>query len=265
MRTYPLGGFRADPASSKHWSYEALLKPKMVVGGDPEPDLRPFSSPRHDQQWTNSCVANSTVKALEIKRIQKYGHAAHVDLSRMAVYYLAREMMKPPETHVDDGTYIGHAFDALRRFGVPPEKDWPFDPDKINTPPSFMAMRKAYLTKVKAFYQIQSTGNNRVDEVINCLRAGNPVVFGTNVDRAWSMHWKENGPLRPLMPVAEDAKRGRHAIVIVGFVGGNFIIENSWGAYWGEDGFGIVAPETIASPVSKSFWVPQAGWEPFKE
>lgn len=260
---YKLYGFREEPDNPDHWLYEDRLKPRMTYGGSGDVDLREFTSPRHNQRWSGSCVANACIKALEIKRIQKHGHDAHVDLSRLAVYYLARELMNPSETHVDDGTYISHAFDVLRRFGVPTEERWPFDLSKLNTPPSWMAMRSAFNHKIKSFYKINSTGDDRVQEVINCLRAGNPVVFGTNVGFGWAQHYKSNGILKPLQPVSQEDRRGRHAVTIVGYVDGLFIIENSWGTSWGDDGFGFASPELIASPTSKSFWLPQAGWEPY--
>jgi C1A family cysteine protease len=237
----------------------------MVYEDSGDADLRPFSGPRHDQRWSNSCVANACIKALEIKRIQKHGLAAHVDLSRLAVYYLARELMSPPETHNDEGTYVSHAFNVLRRFGVPPEANWPFDLDKVNTPPSFMSLRVAYLHKIESYFKIRSTGAARVTEVINCLRAGNPVVFGTNVGDNWYQHYKSKGPLVPLKPVPREDRVGLHAVVIVGYVDGMFLIENSWGVTWGDDGYGLVSPELIASPTSKDFWVAQEGFEPYRE
>ena len=213
------------------------------------------SVPRHNQRSTSSCVANATVKALEIMRIKLHGHDAHVDLSRMAVYYLARELMFPPETGVDDGTYISHAFDVLRRFGVPPEADWPWNPAKINVSPSWMAMRKAYAHKITAFYKIRSSGQSRVDEVANCLQAGYPVVFGTATGSNWNRYKKGDVLERP------DKKKGRHATCLVGIVDGKFIGENSWGSGWGDDGFYLMDPAVIAHDDSKDFWVCQAGYK----
>ena len=221
-----LVGFRPEPDSDKHWSYEDRLKSRMTAQVTGDVNLRPFSTPRHHQLNSSSCVANAVVKALEIKRVMhQSGHHKHVDLSRLAVYYLARELMMPPETHVDGGTYISHACDVLRRFGVCREEDWPFDLSKINTAPSWRAMRKAYTHKIESFFKIRSTGTDRCDEVIRCLQAGNPVVFGTDVGRNWSQYTKGQVLKCP------DTTTGRHATVIVGIQDGKFIGENSWGCY----------------------------------
>ncbi len=255
-------GFRPEPDSPKHWGFEDKLRAKLVVPSSlGDVDLRPFTSPRHNQGGTGSCVAQATVKAFEIKRIQKYGHEAHVDLSRLAIYWFARNLMVPKETHLDDGTYISHAFDAMRRFGCPPESAHPWDPRRIFEAPSWDAMRKAYLSKIDSFYKIRSTGNKRVEMVMEALAAGNPVVYGTNVDGSWNSYSKG----KVLKPVSDDDRTGRHATVILGYKDGLFICENSWGTSWGDDGFYLADPTLIASDTSRDFWVPIAGWERFDE
>lgn len=250
---YNLNGFLEEEDSPRHWSFEASLQSKLVPESEGDIDLRPFSSPRHSQKTTSSCVAQATVKALEIKRIQKYGKAAHIDLSRLAVYWFARNLMVPKKTNKDSGTYISLAFDAMRRYGVPPESDWPWDVDKIYDPPTWSAMRKAYVSKITAFYKIRSSGQTRIDMVVEALRAGNPVVFGTNVDQTWTRYKKG----QTLKPIPDDKARGRHATVLVGWENGKFIGENSWSKSWGDDGFYLMAPEVISSSGSADFWVPQ--------
>lgn len=247
-----VGGFRPEPDNPKHWSYETQLKPKLnsaarAIG---DVDWRPFSSPRHDQKHSSSCVAQAVVKALEIKRIMEYGPDAHVDLSRLAVYYLARELMSPQETHMDNGTYVSHACDVLRRWGVCPETEWPFKMDKIRTPPPWSAMRAAYLHKISAYYKIKATGNDRVDDVIDALRQGYPVVYGTTVGNNWMNYTANSSPLQ-----IPDDDLGRHATVLVGWKDGVFLGENSWSQNWGQQGFYEMDPAYIAWDESRDFWV----------
>jgi len=247
-------GFRPEPDSPKHRDFR-LLQSKLRPLTKGDVDLRPYTSPRHNQGSTQSCVANAVIKALEIKRIQKYGMTAHVDLSRLAVYYLARELMNPPECSIDTGTHISLGFDVLRRFGVPPETDWSWAESKVCIPPSWRAMRKAYLHKITSFYKIRSEGNDRVKDVLQCLRSGNPVVFGTTVGENWHKYQRGDVLISP------SEVTGRHATVLVGYKDGLFLGENSWGLNWGSEGFYKMNPSVIASEDSLDFWVPQAGWE----
>lgn len=253
--TFSLDGWIPEPDSKKHWSYEDQLKPRLTTQTSGNVDLRPFSSPRHNQGGTNSCVANAVVKTLEIKRAMTGGLDNHEDLSVMAVYYLARELMWPPQTHVDKGTYVSHACDVLRRFGVCPESDWPWDPSKINESPTWSAMRGAYTRKINSFYKIYSTGMDRVDEVVRCLQSGNPVVYGTTVGPEWIAYRQGDILSTPSQVI------GRHATVLVGWEEGVFIGENSWSAQWGDDGFYLMDPGVVAHPDSGDFWVIFEGWE----
>ena len=271
---YPIVGQGWIPEEDKpeHWSFEDKLMPLIgdyrygsdTDGAAGDVDLRQPASAVHSQRHTSSCVAQAVVKALEIKRIQQFGPDAHVDLSRLFVYYLARELMFPSRVNKDDGTNIGIACDVLRRFGVPPETDWIWDPNKVYTPPSIMSMRNAYLHKIQAYYKIRSIGQQRVDAVKAALRAGNPVTFGTEVGVNWGLYRSYN-PLRQEPLELPTIKTGRHATVLIGIKGDTFIGENSWGTEWGHDGFYFMSPDVIASDKSDDFWIVTGGWEPWEK
>lgn len=252
-----VGGFLPEPDKDSHWLYENKVQAgiKVAARGKRTIDLRAFTSPRHNQRDTNSCVGQSVVKALEIKRIMKYGQDAHTDLSVLAVYYLARDLMNPKMTNKDQGTYVSLACDVLRRFGVCPEGMWPFKKKNLYVPPTWNAMRKAYKNKISSFYKISSRGSDRVEAVKDALLAGNPVVYGTAVDDSW---YKYNGKGK-LTPVNDPD--GFHATVLLGWDGKNFIGENSWGQSWGSGGFYYMDPSVISHRNSYDFWIIAAGWE----
>lgn len=260
MDEIELIGFRpeGDEDNPKHWGFDRCRSTLSAASSGKSVDLRPFTSPRHNQFGTGTCVAQSNIKALEIKRIMKYGLNSHVDLSRLSLYYLARELMNPPETNKDKGTFNSLAADALRRWGVCPESEWPFDETKLYVPPTWMAMRTAYLHKISAWYKIYSRGQDRVDDVIIALRSGNPVVYGTIVDNQW-FNYDGSTPINTLNGVV----KGGHATVLVGWDDDKslFIGENSWGTGWGIDGFYEIRPEVIASSDSSDFVVQCGSWE----
>lgn len=264
-------GFRPEPLpknDTEHAAWAASsfdhMKVKLATYSGKTSDLRQYASPRHDQMQSSTCVAQSTVKALELKRIMKYGATAHKDLSRLALYYLARELMSPQETNVDQGTIISIAADCLQRFGVCEESLWSFTDDlkTICTPPSWLSMREAYLHKITKWYRITSTGTNRVEDVITALASGFPVVYGTSVGSAWESYDSQSFPLGP--PTSQSDILGGHATVLEGWDGSNFWCENSWGMTWGHDGFYQLQPEVVSSDYSSDFVVIEAGWEDLK-
>lgn len=273
-------GFRPerDESAPRHHGFDLYrASARAKAGSDLASDLR-FLSPsrhRHHQLRTSTCVANSVVRGMEIKRVHKfYGealasgmtHAAalqhalskHVDLSRLALYFMARELMDPAETDKDEGTYISLAAEALRRFGVCTETEWPFEYDKMFTPPSWRAMRTAYVHKVSSWCKIYGDGQERIDDVIVNLAMGNPVAYGTTVGANWS-GYSGSEPI----DLVDGKVDGSHATILVGWdpAKGVFIGENSWGPHWGLDGFYEVRPEVVASQDSRDFVALFGGWQ----
>lgn len=259
-------GFLPEPPNPKHREYETLLKGRLApYAQTTDVDLRPFSpsKQRHNQLDTSSCVGNSVVRALEVRRNYVAKNTDLVDLSRLAVYYLSRELMVPKWTDRDEGTYISTACDVLRRFGVCAEADWPFDRTKINQPPPWSAMRRAYMNKIQAFYRITSTGTARVAEVARCIQAGLPVVYGTQVGSEWSYYRGDIDRIPPLS--IPKNPQGGHATILIGTKNGLFIGENSWGTSWGSDGFYYIEPKVIASSLSADFWVMENANDPWTQ
>lgn len=246
----PLRGFRPEPPDPRHWKLDRIGRNHDWRNIDWR-RLSPTER-RHDQAGTNSCVANAVVRGLELALAIR-GRSSP-DLSRLAVYWLARELMDPQETDRDEGTYISHACDALRRFGACPEDDWPFDPDRVLDAPSWRAMRRAHNHRLAAFHRIKATGRRRAEVVREALRNGMPVAFGTRVDGSWTTY-HGTGTLGPVR-----SGPGSHAMLIVGSIeDGRFAIENSWGPEWGVDGFAVVSERVITSSASRDFWALDVG------
>ena len=268
---FKLGGHLPDPDDEEslagYWNFGAQLRPHLVPGSG-DADLRPYSSPRHDQGQTGSCVAQSVVKALENLERQRIcreraispsqlGPDDHKNLSVLALYYLSREQMTPKRVREDSGTHPYIACDCLRRFGVCTEEEWPFDINRVFRAPSIMAMRDAYVHKLSAYYRITETGQDRVKSALDALRANHPVVYGTDIGDNWETYSAGQILRVPKTP------EGGHATHLVGWNDHQavFIGENSWGTRWGDDGYYLLAPEVVAASCSRDFWVITGSWE----
>jgi C1A family cysteine protease len=153
----------------------------------------------------------------------------------------------------DDGTYIRVCFDVLSRFGVCDEYLWPYDETKVKVSPSLMAQRQAAGHKIHSYYRIPDTGNpqDRIDAIVTALRAQHPVVFGTQVSYDF-MQLLGTTPQKP--PTGNIA--GGHAMVIMGFINGWFLVKNSWGTGWGDGGYCYFDPSYITWDQTTDLWVP---------
>jgi C1A family cysteine protease len=91
---------------------------------------------------------------------------------------------------------------------------------------------------------------------VKALHAKHPVVFGTLVANEFqAVH--DRTPLD--RPGPNAVILGGHAMIIVGYIGGNFLVKNSWGTGWGSHGFFLMTPEYVAWDQTWDLWVPTLG------
>ena len=215
-------------------------------------DLRKWCSPVEDQGQVGSCVGNSVVGALELLNIKS--GAKHVDLSRLFIYYNSRLMHRCEDR--DEGTYIRLAMGTLSSLGTCTESKWSYDPNKVNSRPSWGSYREAYAHKIGSFYCIKESGTELIDMIKAALSSGHPVVFGMIVDDDY-MNYR--GGVVPL-PRDDRQNPGGHAQLIVGYDEPQrvFIVRNSWGSSWGVGGYAYVPFDYLDRSDADDFWVPTA-------
>jgi hypothetical protein len=227
-----------------------LLLPKLTVAtptGDVS--LRQYGIDM-DQLSEGACAGNSTAESVEV--LNNIAGYKAIPLSRQFIYNMARQ--ETGDLANDNGTYIRICFDVLSRFGVCDEYIFPYDPASVHLSPTLMAMRQALGHKISAAYRINDVGQARLDAVITALRANHPVVFGTQVSNDYS-NVSDATPQKPPTSNIE----GGHAQVIMGFIGGNFLIKNSWGTGWGDGGYAYFDPSYITWDQTQDLWVPTLG------
>lgn len=209
-----------------------------------------------DQGGLGSCTANA---ALQCVRASQLMHGAPVDVefgSRLFAYFFART--NPTE---DSGTWLRAVFEALNKFGFPPESVWPYDdnPDpKVGSfakQPGMRAMRASYdQVKPTEYRRIYETGEARLQVIKRALAQRQLVCFGTDVTERFCSNGYEPGEV--IMPPEEgEPIAGGHAMAIAGYDGNEFDIVNSWGTDFGDQGFCTFDGSYLTSPVSRDFWI----------
>jgi C1A family cysteine protease len=222
------------------------LKMTMASG---DIDLSPYCIAM-DQYQLSSCVGNATCESLEILENIATGNATI--LSRLFTYAMART--EEGTLNVDGGTHVRTAFDTLSRFGVCTEDIWPYDMNQVDVSPSILAQQQAVGHKLTGYYRITTTGDQRLADIQTALYNKHPVVIGTDVGDDFEN--LPQGSLGPLGPPSIGTIRGGHALVVVGYIGGNYLIKNSWGTGWGKDGFCLFTPDYLTWIDTSDLWVP---------
>ncbi len=244
----------------------------VARGSENPPSLRSAFGPVRDQQRTSSCVGHACAALYEFLFPEK------APLSPWWAYYWAR--YRADITSWDDGCAIRDCLKELSARGICSEAGWPFKPSLYagipGTYPSDPAsFNDLYLSgRVAgagdplwiAAAQLEGCTYHRVWEshVADCLAEGYPVVSGIPVYQSMFTNDVERTGAVPLPKGDDDSLLGGHAIVIVGVQsrdgngadhdplanargsdvarGSGFLFRNSWGASWGDAGYGTLAP-----------------------
>lgn len=200
----------------------------------PKVDLRSKFTDIEEQGDTNSCTANAVAGAYEYILKRHLKDDAY-DVSRLFVYYNARELDESTDDIEDEGTTLELAVKSLGEYGVCSEDTWPFDEDKVNEEPSEEAYEEAGKFLIEEYAVVPTD----LFSWKHCLAEGYPIVFGLSLFQSFDKH--RTPGLVPEPTPKEEAResQGSHAMVCVGYSDKDqvFIVRNSWGNEWGDDGY----------------------------
>jgi C1A family cysteine protease len=246
---------------------KAGIKPGEMPGSVPRKvDLRQWCSPVESQGGLNSCSAHAAAGIIEY--YEKRTHKKHIDASRLFIYKNTRNLMR---VSGDTGAHLRYTMGALVLTGVAPEKYWPYVISKFDEePPSFVyAVADNYET-LRYFCHDPLHSNipksTLLQRLKNYIAHGIPFMFGFHGFKSFG-HANVAGGI-PL-PCPGERSTWAHAIVAVGFDDdkiikntdcpsiqsrGAFLIRNSYGKHWGDNGYGWIPYEYFLRGYAKDCW-----------
>jgi hypothetical protein len=205
----------------------------QLVGAAPValPDRVDYSSlvgPIPDQKASSACVGFAFATAIYL-RSRIAGHPLTERPSAKAIYDIARL----GDTHdwlADVGSRPRAAIDGMSTFGLVAESRWPLTAENVNEKPPLDVFRAGVGALLSGHYRIG--GGDIATLARSSLSKGFPVFFAMPVDGAFlTLHDGSvyDGPIGEIL--------GNHAMCLVGYEPGAFLVANSWGIDWGAGGF----------------------------
>ncbi len=230
----------------RDFKYSMVEHGSAVKAYPPKVDLRPLCSPVVDQGDLGSCTGNAGAGAIEFLELQEmrdnvppgtqapqeYVANKFSPVSRMFIYQ--NELILDGDFGQDNGANMRDICMVALKTGVPRESSWAYDMSLFTTKPNAAVYAEAAKHKVKAFYQL-----NNMTDMKRCLYHGFPFVFGISVYDSFMSDAAASSGIIPMPNVSTETLQGGHALCCVGYddTKMSFIVRNSWGTSWGDQGY----------------------------
>lgn len=217
----------------------------------PESVFLPHDLPILDQGGQNTCVAFTMAAMLQILA------ADSTRLSEQFLFWGCKELDNM--TQNPRGTTPQAAIEALKRFGICLDSEWPYHvspmPGNVGQgPPPTQAQAAAVVRRIRSGGSLDSTGSAAV---CAALADSQSVLLGLPIYPFWTYSGQTRRGGRVRQPLPGERQYGGHAVCAVGYRndsaapgGGYIIFRNSWGTEFGSEnadgaGYGYIPYEVV--------------------
>lgn len=232
------------------WTFADAVHAGLVDEVDELPlsvDMRKDWWKVRDQKDTGACVGFATADGVLKWHYVQNGLIGKKDDTSPRFIWMANKEMDEinsfPTTFLEQaGTQTKIALKIARKYGCVLEKDLPMSGKLSSLEPQVFYIKAARL-RIASFHNIPYD----VNAWRKWLAQQGPILTRLDVEDSWMRAGETHGHLRTYDP---DSVVGGHAIAVVGYTQDYFIIRNSWGTGWGDDGFAYASLEYA----DEAFW-----------
>ena len=218
-----------------------------------EVDLRAQCPAIYNQGNLGSCTGNALAGIFQFEMIRQKLAELFVP-SRLFISYNERVIEGSVST--DSGAEIRDGMKTLAKQGVCSEKLWPYIISKFANKPTAACYKAALLSLALKYMRVRQDLN----QLKGTLAMGIPVVFGFTVYDSFESPDVAKTGIVP-MPGPNESVLGGHAVVLVGYDDKTqmFIVRNSWGTKWGQNGYFMMPYQYVLDAnLCSDFWMIQS-------
>jgi hypothetical protein len=216
-------------------------------------DLRADWWKVNDQKSTGSCVGWATADSVLRWHFVKAGKIAQSTLLSPRFIWMASketdQFTTRPTTFVEaEGTSLKSALDIARKYGAVRDSSLPWASGKNFPGTANTLYARAAQLKILAYFNLGVSPSNWR----TWLATNGPILTRLNVDATWDAASDNAGVLDEYRA---STARGGHAVAIVGYRPGEFIVRNSWGTGWGDRGFAYASDSYAENAFTEAYGV----------
>jgi len=242
-----------SPPDKRDFLYERILQTRVLETSLPSKvDYRPNMPPVFDQGSRGSCVSCAITWSDKAFEEISQGDFPAKGLSVAYLY----SMCKKNDGIPGEGTYLRVAYKILKDYGVCSEDDLPYS-ELLKLPqpqvpkiPSFCheAAQEFKIASYAKLADLTDTPEQRqkaVQLMKEAIFCEGPIVGALIVCENF---FDVKAPDYTI-PIPQGRILGAHAVALVGFDDSKhvFILRNSWGTRWGQDGYAYLPYEFVLS------------------
>jgi len=207
-----------------------------------------------DQGKTGACVGFATADGVLRWHYIKNGLLPETQRPSSRFIWMANketdDITRYPTTFLESaGTSTKLALGIAQKFGCVPEYMLPMT-GKLSPLKASIFFAIAAQFRITAYYNL-GKGNDQLAQWRAWIANVGPILTRLDVDDTWKQATATMGHL--------DQRRGQthggHAVCLVGYTPRHFIVRNSWGLSWGDQGFAYASNSYAAESFTEAYGV----------
>jgi hypothetical protein len=218
-----------------------------------------------DQARTGSCVGWAAADGVLRWHFVQSGKLDQSTLLSVRYIWMAAketdEFTTRPTSFIEsDGTSLKAALDIARKYGVVTDSELPFVNGQLYGGKASAFYSMAATRRIASYYALRRPlipipASMIVSAFRLWLATKGPILVRLVVDRTFNGLTNDtSGKLDTYKPYPPGASGG-HAVAIVGYTPTSFIVRNSWGTDWGDQGFGYASHKYTAAAFAEAYGV----------